>query len=106
MIGLGTILNGAGIVLGGLAGLLFDRFIRERMRETLTMVCGLSVIFIGIAGAMEGMLRVEDGAVVSGQTMRIVLCLTLGAVIGERLNIEAVSLSVQVSRVRMLSPLI
>ena len=89
MIGLGTILNGAGIVLGGLVGLLFGQFIRERMRETLTMVCGLSVIFIGIAGAMEGMLRVENGAVASGEAMRIVLCLTLGAVIGELLNIEA-----------------
>lgn len=89
MIGLGTILNSAGIVLGGLAGLLFGRFIRERMRETLTMVCGLSVIFIGIAGAMEGMLRAENGAIVSGQAMRIVLCLTLGAASGEILNIEA-----------------
>lgn len=89
MVGLGTILNSAGIVLGGLAGLLFGRFIREKMREMLTMVCGLSVIFIGIAGAMEGMLRAENGTIVSGQAMRIVLCLTLGAVIGELLNIEA-----------------
>ena len=88
MIGLGTIVNSAGIVLGGLAGMSFGKLLKERFQETLNMACGVSVLFIGIAGAMEGMLRVQDGAVTSGQALLVVLCLALGGLIGEAVNIE------------------
>ncbi len=88
MIGLGTIINTAAIVLGGLAGHLFGRLVKERQQEALTVTCGISTLFIGIAGAMEGMLAVHDGDITSGQTMLVVLCLTLGTLIGELINLE------------------
>jgi uncharacterized membrane protein YqgA involved in biofilm formation len=37
---------------------------------------------------MEGMLSVENGVIVSGGSMLVVICLALGAVVGEMLNIE------------------
>ena len=89
MIGLGTMINSACIVLGGIAGLLFGRFLKERVQESLTMACGVSVLFIGIAGAMEGMLHIQNGELGSGQALMIVICLALGALIGEAINIEA-----------------
>lgn len=49
---------------------------------------GISVLFIGIAGAMEGMLKVSDSALVSGQAMLVVLSLTIGGLLGEWLGIE------------------
>ena len=82
-------INSAGIVLGGIAGLLFGRFLKERVQESLTMACGVSVLFIGIAGAMEGMLHIQDGELSSGQALMIVLCLALGALIGETIDIES-----------------
>ncbi len=88
MIGLGTIINTAGIVLGGAAGHFFGKFLKERHQDTLIMACGVSVLFIGIAGAMEGMLNIEDGALSSGQAMLVVICLVLGALIGEIINLE------------------
>lgn len=88
MFGLGTILNTAGILLGGLLGWLFGKFLPERIQESLTRTCGICVLFIGIAGALEGMLTVDGAAVVSGKTMMIVICLALGALLGELLNIE------------------
>lgn len=88
MIGLGTVINSAGIVLGGVTGLLFGRFLKERLQESLNMACGVSVLFIGIAGAMEGMLRISDGKIGSGQSLMVVICLALGALVGEALNIE------------------
>lgn len=88
MMGLGTILNTAGILAGGAAGLLFGNLFAERHQETLNMACGVSVLFIGIAGAMEGMLRVDGGALSSAHSMLLVLCLALGGLIGETLNIE------------------
>ena len=89
MFGLGTIINVAGILLGGLLGLCFGKLLKDRHQETLTRVCGVSTLFIGIGGALEGMLSIDGGRIVSGNTMLIVICLSLGALIGEMLNIEA-----------------
>lgn len=88
MIGLGTIINVAAIIAGGLLGKLCGRFLSERYQDTLNKVCGVSVLFLGIAGALEGMLTVNGTGVVSGGSMLIVISLALGALIGEFLNFE------------------
>ena len=88
MFGLGTIINAAAIVLGGILGMLFGKLLKEHHQNTLTTVCGVSVLFIGIAGALEGMLRIENGQLVSQNGLLCVVCLALGAVVGELLNIE------------------
>lgn len=88
MTGLGTIINCAAILIGGIFGLLFGRFVKERVQDALTKTCGVCVLFIGIAGALEGMLSVQDNGIVSGGTMLIVGCLALGTLIGELINIE------------------
>ena len=88
MYGLGTIINGVAIVVGGLFGMFFGRFIGERHRDTLCKACGLSVIFIGAAGAFKGMFSVTDGKIVYGGDFLIVGCLALGALVGELVNIE------------------
>ena len=88
MFGLGTIINTAAIILGGLAGHFFGRLLKERHQTSLNMVCGISVLFIGIAGAMQGMLTIHDGVITSGQAMLVTICLALGTLIGEIINIE------------------
>lgn len=89
MIGLGTVINGTGIVLGGVMGLLFGRFLKERFQESLNMACGISVLFIGIAGAMEGMLHIDGGTISSGQSLSVVICLALGTLSGEAIDVES-----------------
>lgn len=89
MYGLGTLINAAAIVVGGLLGLLCGKFIGERLKDGLSKSCGICVLFLGIAGALEGMLTVDQGKITSGGSMLIVGCLALGALIGELLNIEA-----------------
>ena len=88
MPGLGTIINVVGILLGGLLGLCFGKLLKERHQQTLSRSCGVCVLFIGMAGAFEGMLSIREGGIVSGQAMLIVICLSLGALLGELLNIE------------------
>ena len=88
MYGLGTLINVAAIVVGGLLGLLFGRFIKDRHRDILGKACGLSVIFIGAAGAFKGMFSVVDGKLTYGGDFLIIGCLALGALIGEIINIE------------------
>ena len=54
----------------------------------LNKTCGISVLFIAIAGAMEGMLRIEGAKISSGRSMLVVLCLAIGTIIGELIGIE------------------
>ena len=88
MPGLGTVINTVAILAGGLLGGLFGRFLRDSTQETLTKVCGVSTLFIALSGAMEGMLRVENGQVVSSGAMLIIGCLAIGGFLGELLGIE------------------
>lgn len=88
MIGTGTLINTTAIVVGGLAGHFSGRLLKSRVQETLMVTCGIAVLFIGIAGALEGMLTVQDGGIVSQSAMFVVLALVLGALIGELINIE------------------
>jgi len=85
---LGTLINCIGILVGGLLGLLFGRLVKENVRDSLTKVCGVSTLFIGISGALEEMLKEEGSGVVSSGTMLVIGCLAIGTLIGELLNIE------------------
>ena len=88
MIGLGTIINSVGIVAGGVAGLFAGKLFRQEQQESLEKACGVTVVFIGIAGAMEGMLKISGSDISSEKSMLVVLCIALGTIIGELLGIE------------------
>lgn len=88
MAGLGTIVNVAGILLGGLCGLLFGKKLGQRVQDTLMAACGVCVLFLGIGGAMEQMLTISDGALTSGGTMMIIGSIALGALAGELLDLD------------------
>ena len=89
MIGLGTILNTFAIAFGGVCGALFGRRLTRRMQETLNMACGVSVLFIGLAGAMKYMLKLGDTTLTNGGTMLLTLSLPIGGLIGELLDLES-----------------
>ncbi len=52
------------------------------------VAAGMSVMFIGVSGAMEGMLSLSDGNLSSGHAMLLVLSMTIRGLIGEWLGIE------------------
>ncbi len=88
MYGLGTLINVAAIVLGGILGALFGKLLRPQHQDALTKVCGISVLFIAISGALEGMLQIDGSTLVSKNGLICVICLALGTLLGEILNIE------------------
>ena len=89
MYGLGTLINAVAIVVGGIFGLLFGKLISDKIRDTLCKGCGIAVVFIGISGALKGMLSVgSDGKLVTGGEMLLVTCLCLGGLVGELIDIE------------------
>lgn len=88
MAGLGTIINVVGVLAGGFLGMLFGKFLTEKIQDSLTKVCGICVLFIGIAGALEGMLKITGDSVTSSGALLIVICLAVGMLIGEILDLE------------------
>ena len=90
MIGMGTIINTGSIVAGGLIGNFAGKLFKEAQQEALSKTCGISVVFISIAGAMEGMLKMQNGGLHSVGSMLVVICLVLGSIVGEWIGIEDV----------------
>jgi len=86
--GLGTIINSAAVIAGGLIGHFTGRLFKEDQQDAITKACGISVLFIAIAGAMEGMLSIGKENLVSGKSMLVVLCVAIGTIIGELIKIE------------------
>ncbi len=88
MIGIGTIVNAATVVGGGALGLLFRKGITENMQDALSKALGTAIIFVGLGGALAGMLQLsENGLSVSG-TLLMVISLVLGTIAGELMRIE------------------
>lgn len=88
MIGLGTIVNVTAIIVGGCLGTLLRGGLKDHYQTALTRTLGLATIFIGIAGALPGMLEVADGQLVGKDTLGMVLALALGTLIGEFLDFD------------------
>lgn len=89
MVGLGTLINVALIIAGGAVGLVAGRLVKPCVQEGLLKATGVAVLFIGLSGALEGMLSLSDGALVSGGTVVVVASLALGTLAGELLDIAS-----------------
>lgn len=88
MIGLGTLGNIALILIGATIGMIIKGSLKQRFQETIMSGLGLAVMFIGISGALEGILAVTDGKIVSANIMLMIVSLAIGGFIGEAINIE------------------
>ena len=85
---MGTIINMAAILIGGILGLLFGRAIPQRLQDSLFQVSAVAVLFIGMGGALSKMLVVSGGVLQTQGTMMMLLCLILGTLLGELLNLQ------------------
>lgn len=89
MPGLGTIINCAAIIAGGVIGAVFGHFLNERVQEGLRLACGVGSMFIGLSGAVAGMLSYENGSFSSTNAMLVVGCLASGTLAGELIDIDS-----------------
>ena len=88
MIGLGTIVNTAAVIVGSLLGLLLKRGISERIKTAVDTAIGLSCMVMGISGALAGLFRVDGVNITTTDTMIMIFSLIIGAVLGELINID------------------
>jgi len=77
MAGLGTAVNVVTILIGGALGLVLKKILKRRITDTVLQGIGLSVVVIGISGAVTG-----------EHILIMIISLALGGLIGELLRIE------------------
>lgn len=85
---MGTLVNTGAVILGGLIGLLLKKGLKDSYQDLIMEAIGLAVMFIGIAGALEKMLVIKEGALSSQGAILCTLALAIGALIGEFIDIE------------------
>lgn len=90
---MGTLINGAAVIIGSLIGLLLKGGLPKRFEHMMMQVLGLSTIFIGVSGTLQRMMNFSVDAaggisVSMGGTMMIIISLIIGSLLGELLNIE------------------
>jgi len=88
MRGLGTIINTAAVVLGGLLGLVLKNGIKERVQDSLMKACGVATIFIGVSGTLAQMFVIQNGMLETQGTLLLILSLVIGTIIGEWIKLE------------------
>lgn len=72
-----TVVNCILVLVGSFVGILFKNRISQRLTVSITHVLGLCVLSIGIASAVR-----------TNNTLCVIVCLVLGTLMGEGLNIE------------------
>lgn len=89
MIGIGTLVNCAGILAGGSIGLLLKKGMPDRFRKIIFDAAATAVFLIGIAGVMSaGLKAASDGSLSSQYLLIMLLSLVSGAILGEAMKID------------------
>ena len=87
--GFGTVVNVAGIVVGGLIGLICGKLLSKKLQDTLQMSCAVAVIFIAIGGTLSNMLKINnDGKLETVGIMIMIASLSIGGLVGEIIDID------------------
>lgn len=79
---LGNYVNAAAIVIGCLLGLLVHKGLKEAYKDIIMQAIGLSVLFVGAAVAIGGLLDPNSEAVL------FIISLVIGGAVGEVIGIE------------------
>lgn len=88
MIGIGTIVNTISVFVGSILGLFLKKGINENLKIGIIHTLGICVMLLGLTGALEGLIVIEDGVIKSANQMPLIICLVVGTIIGEIINIE------------------
>lgn len=72
-----TFVNFLTIITGGILGLFLKHRFKKNIQETVMAGVGIMVLVIGISGALK-----------SDNTILMIICLVLGTIIGELLNLD------------------
>ena len=86
--GIGTVVNCLLIIGGSLAGMLFGKKFPKRVSDIVMQASGLVVLFIGVSGLLAAVYTVQGDKLSGNYTLLIIICMIVGAIIGELLDID------------------
>ncbi len=87
--GLGTLVNVVAVIIGGVGGLIVKKGLPERFKSTIMQALGLSVMIIGVSGALQGIYSItSQGKLDRNYITGMILSLVVGSIIGEFCRIE------------------
>ena len=83
------VVNAVCVLIGTGIGMFFKKFIKKEICDAVLKALGLTVMIIGIVGAVDYMITVnEDGTLSSNGTLAVILSIAIGTFIGEFLKIH------------------
>lgn len=88
MFGMGTIVNTLAVIVGGGAGLILKKGLKEKVQETVMKALGTATLVMGLSEVMAKMLVVSKDGVSTQGTMLLIFSLAIGAILGEWLDLE------------------
>ena len=88
MPGLGTVVNTAAIVAGGITGYFAKKLLNDRIQKILLLAMALSVLIMGINGAVSKSLQVTDGEITVTGSYMVIFSLVLGGLVGELIDLD------------------
>ena len=57
--GLGTLINAVGVIIGGVVGILMGSKMPKRIQDSVLKSAGFTVLFLGIIGACKHALQIS-----------------------------------------------
>lgn len=88
MPGLGTIVNTAAIVAGGITGYFAKKLLNDRIQKILLLAMALSVLIMGINGAVSKSLQITDGGITVTGSYMVIFSLVPGGLAGEVIDLD------------------
>lgn len=89
MVGMGTIVNTAAIIVGGVLGTLIKNGLGKKYKDIIMQAIGLSVVIVGVSGALQGIYQVTETGHLDRQYITImIVSLVIGSIAGELVRIE------------------
>lgn len=82
------IINALAVILGSVIGIVFKKFIKKEVCDSVLKAIGLVLFIIGVINTLKYMAIIEDGVIEIGGTLVLIICICLGTFIGEFLKIE------------------
>lgn len=87
---IGTLVNAAAVVAGGLVGVAAKKWIRQELSDSCMKVIGLAVTLIGLSNALSYMLSADGSGVLAVDGgLLLLISMVLGTLLGELLRLDA-----------------
>ena len=84
----GFLINAIGVIVGGLIGLLFRKFIKKEYCDAVLKGMGIVVLLVGLFGVIENTIVIDALKVSFEGTLLLIISIGVGTFLGEAIKID------------------